>query len=124
MKRENRELELHDLIPWDYANRRWREGVERYPDDYRDTRPPERYRPDDRPRCETCGWPLGQRGFVRMSFPRGHELFGKAICCPDCWPEPFGHAEGGKLSQPAQRLAGLWRSFMAGLPVRQRERTP
>jgi len=34
--------------------------------------------------CEMCGWPRGQRGFVRFPFPVGHALFGKAVKCPRC----------------------------------------
>lgn len=45
---------------------------------------------------------------VRLPFPIGHRLFGRAICCPDCWPAPFGRAVG-ELSDRAQTIANLWR---------------
>ena len=34
--------------------------------------------------CPTCGWPAGRPGFVRLPFPIGHELFGRAWPCPKC----------------------------------------
>jgi len=36
------------------------------------------------PYCQTCGFPLGVPGFVRLPFPLGHELFGRAWPCPKC----------------------------------------
>ena len=34
--------------------------------------------------CEMCGWPHGEKGFVRFPWPIGHRLFGKAVKCPRC----------------------------------------
>ena len=36
------------------------------------------------PYCPVCGWPKGTPGFVRLPFPIGHELFGRAWPCPNC----------------------------------------
>jgi hypothetical protein len=54
--------------------------------------------------CPVCG---GFR-FVRMAFPIGHQFFGAAICCPRCWPQPFGHAKIGRLTQRQQQVAQMW----------------
>ena len=34
--------------------------------------------------CPTCHFPRGEHGWVRMDWPVGHPLFGKAIQCPRC----------------------------------------
>jgi hypothetical protein len=36
--------------------------------------------------CELCGWPRGEHGFIRYSWPVGHALFGRAVKCPRCNP--------------------------------------
>ncbi len=65
---------------------------------------------DNAPRgaCKRCGFPRGQRGYLRMSFPVGHRFFGALIACPDCWPHPFGHAKYGVLPERERRIASLW----------------
>lgn len=109
-----------DLIPYDVARRAW----EALPQEDRlsDTPPPPRWLADgDNLRCRacqrerahcrccpTCGYPQGERGFIRLPFPRHHEFFGRAICCGDCWPWPFGHGSDGKLSSRAHEIAALW----------------
>ena len=60
-------------------------------------------------RCPTCGTPADQRGFVRMVFPIGHPFFGRAVCCPRCWPAPFGKGKG-TLSTKSQKVAQMWQS--------------
>lgn len=61
--------------------------------------------------CRICGFPRGERGFIMMLFPVGHPLFGKSICCPECWPAPFGHAYGDLDGEVAQ-IARLWEKVM------------
>ena len=34
--------------------------------------------------CPTCHFPRGEHGWIRMDWPVGHPLFGKAIQCPRC----------------------------------------
>ncbi len=65
--------------------------------------------------CKCCGFPLTERGFVRLPFPVGHRLFGKAVCCPLCWPEPFGHAARGLIGDGLVEIASAWRDILAGL---------
>ena len=107
------EPKLYDLIPFEFAQRQWRalpqsaRFSEEKPEHSDWTR-------DDEMHCPICGWPLSERGFVRMHFPIGHELFGKAICCPECWPAPFGHAQRGRLSQNAEQLADRWERMLRG----------
>lgn len=124
-RRSKRDPELHDLVPYDYALWRWTEGVRRSPESYRDTRVPFTQPASDRPVCPVCAWPFSQRGFVRMPFPRGHELFGKAICCPKCWPQPFGHAATGNLDKNAVKIKAMWEALYRGIafdPVQVRRR--
>ena len=33
--------------------------------------------------CSTCGFPQDLPGYIKFAVPVGHELFGKAIQCPD-----------------------------------------
>ncbi len=110
---EEREAGMYDLVPYDYAHGCW----ERLPADMRyDPVPPSHEEPEkdgSHRRCPTCQWPAGQRGFVRLAFPAGHELFGRAICCPRCWPAPFGHGQGG-LSRSAQKVAAMWQNALDG----------
>lgn len=58
--------------------------------------------------CPRCGFPPGQPGFVRLDFPIAHPLFGKMICCPRCWPPPWGESETAEL--PAHYYSELPRS--------------
>lgn len=109
-----RDPDLYLLVPYEYARRRHEEGLRRAPEEFRDRQPPAPRPPSDRPVCPVCGAGPGRRGFIRMPFPPGHELFGKAICCPRCWPSPFGSAPGGHLGQIARDLAGPWQRIMAG----------
>ncbi len=37
-----------------------------------------------RPHCEGCGYPKGEAGWVRFSFPVNHPFFGQAFKCPRC----------------------------------------
>jgi len=104
-------VDKYDLIPFDYALRRYN-ALPQLP-----TLPwdPTTYcglkdmltAAERAVACPVCH-SVAMRGFVRMTFPIGHELFGRAICCPRCWPEPFGHAEG-QLSGKAQKIAAMWR---------------
>lgn len=113
------EARREDLIPFRFARSQW----EALPFDSKLTREKltqlerdgERV-PDTTVRCRACGYPLGTRGFVRMHFPSGHQLFGKAICCPDCWPAPFGNAHsGGGLSENARKIAEKWEPILRGV---------
>ena len=107
-----------DLIPYRFARNQWEAlpfGMR-----YAETKPapgqPGRERVEDRiARCSVCGYPLGTRGFVRMHFPVGHQLFGKAICCPECWPAPFGAARSGGLSENARKIAEKWEPILRGM---------
>ena len=106
------EPDMWKYVPWDYAVKEW-EGLrlaDKCPDDSfaplrTGSQPPGAHEATE---CPTCGWPLTQRGFVRMLFPVGHRLFGKAICCPSCWPAPFGHARSGYLSDKLLQVAAKW----------------
>ncbi len=114
------------LVPWAYAHRRW---LELHPDARYDPAPlryklhrdlgkdgqeAAAYAPQQRLRaegaCPTCDWPAGERGFVRFCFPAGHELFGRPICCPECWPEPYGEAPGVVDSELAVALEPKWQA--------------
>ena len=104
------EPDMWKYVPWDYAVREW-EGLglaDKCPDS---PQPPGAHEATE---CQTCGWPLTQRGFVRMLFPVGHRLFGKAICCPTCWPAPFGHARSGYLSDKLLQVAAKWDEVLRG----------
>ena len=119
------EPRMFNLIPYAYALARWYE----LPPEEREDLFPGRYVPrrfaghpeeaealrvylltPHRPEgaCPRCGWPRGQHGFVRLPFPLGHELFARAICCPDCWAYPFGRAAGIVQSDSARDIAELW----------------
>lgn len=119
-----RDADLLDLIPYDVAYREW---SQLRPDLRYDPPPrayiPARYRndpsyvPEPPPppvrvrhdgACPVCGWPQGERGFVRLPFPPGHRFMGRAICCPRCWPWPFGEAPDGVLSGQARQIASMW----------------
>jgi len=34
--------------------------------------------------CDFCGFPIGERGYLRFNWPLGHPYFGKAVKCPRC----------------------------------------
>lgn len=112
------------LVPWDYAWKRWSE----VPPDERYDYLPQRWMParlkgeaevevpPAKPEpvvtgpgcCPACGWPQGVPGFVRVTFPVRHELFGRPVCCRRCWPYPFGHAAGIVQGEIAIEIAELW----------------
>ena len=118
------DVDRYELVPSDYARRAY---GELHPDDRLDAEPPAprwipqrdklicRHCHQERERCRccpTCGFPPGERGFLRLPFPRGHELFGRSICCPECWPWPFGHqaitANSRALSARSHEIAAMW----------------
>lgn len=102
---ETRSVQQLDLIPFDIAMREWKRlGPNKY--DLQLVQKAELG--DIEYNCPTCRFPPGVRGFVRLPWPVGHRFFGRAICCPDCWPTPFGHGSG-ILSETAQKIAVLWR---------------
>ena len=102
-------MRMHDLIPFSYAQRRWNQLPMRHR--YPEQPVPRDSRDESVDCCPTCRWPLGTPGFVSFWFPVGHELFGKAICCPDCWPPPFGNARG-VLTETAEKIAAMWESVL------------
>ncbi len=121
------DVDMFELVPFEYALREWRNLP---PDERYDTVGAERYvparmrtqpaalaertaappkRPARQPgECPECGFPRGERGFVRFRFPLGHELFGKLVCCRRCWPWPFGENPEGSLSPRARDIAAAW----------------
>ena len=107
-----------DLIPYKFALSQWRAlpfGM-RYSESKpeSDAHPIDRV-PDTYDRCPTCHAILGDRGFIRMHFPVGHQLFGKAICCPSCWPAPFGESRSGALSENARKIAEKWEPILRSI---------
>lgn len=122
---------LYDFVPFDYALRCWRNLAPdaRYDTVERKRYIPARFRkvlfpPDEEPieppaprvypagRCQRCGGSREQPGFVRFCFPVGHELFGKPICCPECWPAPFGSAGGLPQSDVLESIGKAWERKM------------
>lgn len=109
------EKRLWDFIPYTYAASEWRAlrvgrggGNARLAD--------AQHGPlDVMGCCKFCGFPIGRRGFVRLPFPIGHRLFGRAICCPECWPPPFGRARRGTLSGEVAEIAEAWENILDGL---------
>jgi hypothetical protein len=106
--------QLLDLVPFEYAAYRWRELplTERY-----DRDKPTRGDPGPN-RCKTCGAMIGSMGFIRMCYPVGHELFGRAICCPECWPSPFGRNQRMRLEmlkENTRDLAKQWMPILEGI---------
>lgn len=118
------EVDRYELVPFGYAQRA---HAALHPDARLDTAPPEprwieqgdqricRHCGRESGRCQccpTCGFPKGERGFLRMPFPPGHELFGRTICCPACWPWPFGNrpvtADARPLSARSYEIAAMW----------------
>ena len=114
------------LVPHAYALRCWRALPE---DDRYDYVPHRRYIParyarrqdeldaeDTRPvprtipagHCQVCGAGPDEPCFVRLHYPVSHQLFGAAICCPRCWPAPFGDAPGIVQGDDAAEIAALW----------------
>lgn len=96
---------MWDLIPFSFALKSWQKlpMTERYPK----IAPERAVRESDIPCCPTCRFDAGKRGFVQFHVPVSHQLYGKAVCCPDCWPAPFGRARGF-LSKKQQQIADLW----------------
>ena len=100
-------LDKYELVPFEYAWQRYNALKEKptysfNPHQYRSVRD----LPSGTGGCPVCHF-VNERGFIRMSFPIGHELFGRLICCPHCWPKPFGHAEG-MLTPRQQKIAAMW----------------
>lgn len=123
-----KEPNLYDLVPYEYALWRWQQVLGRNPDNAYDKRPPAPVRvPTEMPECPVCHMPSGSKGFIRMCFPIGHELFGKAICCPRCWPAPFGMARNGTLSKAALKIELMWEKVYRDvdfIPRRDLKRIP
>lgn len=97
--------EREDLLPGRYVPRRFA-GRPEEAEKLRPATPTAKPLPDGA--CPRCHWPRGEKGFVRLPFPPGHELFARAICCPECWPPPFGKAGGIVQSDSAAEIAELW----------------
>ena len=48
--------------------------------------------------CPVCGWPPGQKGYVRAPAMPGEWAFGKLFACPECWPYPLGKKDAMSIS--------------------------
>jgi len=99
-------LRMHDLIPFSVAKADW--DTLPLADKLDITKSKKAELGDMVTNCTTCRCRPGEWGFVRLPFPLHHRFFGQPICCPHCWPEPFGYGTG-ILTEAAKRIAAMWR---------------